>query len=293
MIDNVENTNNLRKNKVDYIVEKRIKEDKVYTKWENKIYSITSNVEEDFKIFKELTSQWNDIEEKINVIYYSNFDNDFRLHFAKEYDNDIMDKKYKLMIINGFYPYSLINSGTPIRNVTQIKRMVIKDLPSIKKELKKELSDHKCYINEIFRLYNTKKYRLCILDIIQFISCLFHKYFEIDFTEIYDNSSVRKSNLKKYFTNIELTYWIFRVYILDDNVKSKDRKNPVLVNEHNTNKYVGKVYNRNSILHGYSLDFGTKINCLRWITVLMNTCDLITCYKMSISNGGDSNETKI
>lgn len=293
MTNNEENTNNLGKNKVDYIVEKRIKEDKVYTKWENKIYSITSNVEEDFKIFKELNSRWDDIEEKINVIYYSNFDNDFRLHFAKEYDNDIMDKKYKLMIINGFYPYSLINSDTPIRNVTQIKRMVIKDLPSIKKELKKVLPDHKYYINEIFRLYNTKKYRLCILDIIQFISCIFHKYFEIDFTEIYDNSSVRKSNLKKYFTNIELTYWIFRVYILDDNVKSKDRKNPVLVNEHNTNKYVGKEYNRNSILHGYSLDFGTKINCLRWITVLMNTCDLITCYKMSISNGGNQNETKI
>ena len=218
----------------------------------------------------------------------------------RENENSIMYEKCKKMLELGFYPYSFLSTEIKFETEGDIAELVENDLLEIKTELKSVLSEYNEYIDEIFDFYDEKKYRLCILDIINFTSYLTNHFFSFDFTEAYDdrkkdikfeNKEVKE--LKKSIDIDNFETWILFPCLNNDNLNSKNN-NSLIKNEKGKTikeRYKGLNYNRNSILHGYSLDFGTKINCLRWITVLMNTCDLITIY--ILSNGGNQNETKI
>lgn len=215
------------------------------------------------------------------------------------YENSIMYKKCKKMLKLGFYPYGFLSTEIKFETEGDIAEIVKNDLLEIRTELKSVLHEHNEYIDEIFRFYDEEKYHICILDIINFTSYLTNHFFSFDFTEAYDNrrkNSIFENKVVKEFENSididNFETWILFPYLNNDNNSKKN--NSLLKNEKwktFKERYKGLNYNRNSILHGYSLDFGTKINCLRWITVLMNTCDLITIY--ILSNGGNQNETKI
>ena len=217
----------------------------------------------------------------------------------RENENSKMYEKCKKMLKLGFYPYSFLSTEIKFETEGDVAEIVKNDLLEIRTELKSVLHEHNEYIDEIFRFYDEEKYRLCILDIINFTSYLTNHFFSFDFTEAYDNrrknSIFENKEVKEFENSIDIDNfetWILFPYLNNDN--NSKNNNSLLKNEKwktFKERYKGLNYNRNSILHGYSLDLGTKINCLRWITVLMNTCDLITIY--ILSNGGNQNETKI
>lgn len=220
----------------------------------------------------------------------------------RENENSIMYEKCKKMLELGFYPYSFLSTEIKFETEGDIAELVENDLLEIKTELKSVLSEYNEYIDEIFDFYDEKKYRLCILDIINFTSYLTNHFFSFDFTEVYDdgrnNCKFENKEVIELKKNIDIDNfetWILFPCLNNDNLNSKNN-NSLIKNEKGKaikERYKGLNYNRNSILHGYNLDFGTKINCLRWITVLMNTCELIDTYKMYLSYGGNQNETKI
>lgn len=218
----------------------------------------------------------------------------------RENENSKMYEKCKKMLELGFYPYSFLSTEIKFETEGDIAEIVKNDLLEIRTELKSVLPEYIEYIDEIFDFYDEKKYRLCILDIINFTSYLTNHFFSFDFTEVYDdgrkNCKFKNKEVIELKKNIDIDNfetWILFPYLNNDKINSK-QNNSLIKNEKGKTikeRYKGLNYNRNSILHGYNLDLGTKINCLRWITVLMNTCDLITIY--ILSNGGNQNETKI
>lgn len=190
----------------------------------------------------------------------------------RENENSIMYEKCKKMLELGFYPYSFLSTEIKFETEGDIAELVENDLLGIKTELKSVLSEYNEYIDEIFDFYDEKKYRLCILDIINFTSYLTNHFFSFDFTEAYDdrkkdikfeNKEVKE--LKKSIDIDNFETWILFPCLNNDNLNSKNN-NSLIKNEKGKTikeRYKGLNYNRNSILHGYSLDFGTKINCLR------------------------------
>ena len=148
----------------------------------------------------------------------------------------------------------------------------------LKKDILINFKDYSNDIKEIYELYDSEKYRLCILSLINILSQIFNKSFEgKDFTET-DEIVLKNYNIMN-LSNEE--YYQFMPYCrIYDGKKVKKYDNALLNNYKNKReKYADFPYNRNAILHGYSNDFGNKNNCLRWFSVLLNTNDIFEYNK--------------
>lgn len=198
------------------------------------------------------------------------------------------------MLENGFYPYSNIGTSTCLSIVKEkdfnkieqiLEESVEYNIKKCKSDIISTFSDYAYWLEEIYMLYNEEKYRLCILSIINILSQIFNRSFEYkDFTET-NELVLRDYNLMN-LSNEQ--YYQFMPYLIESNEKTKrtDKKynNTLLCNcKKHKEKYKDIPYNRNAILHGYSGKFGTKTNCLRWFSVLLNTNDI---FKENMLNGG-------
>lgn len=199
----------------------------------------------------------------------------------------IIEETCVIMLENGFYSYRRMGlSICYIRKVSskykiidEISSMLEIDIINNKKILKKTFVQYKGRIDEIYRLYNNKKYRLCILAQLNFLSVVFNRNF--DNKDFADKNLYKKLEELKIIDDVNLNYCQFIPYIIDKDKKRSDinYKNTLLVSyQNNPERYKEIPYNRNAILHGYSKDFGTKLNCLRWFSVMLNTLDLFEIY---------------
>ena len=177
---------------------------------------------------------------------------------------------------NGFYPYydteidykELLKTSNKTKQVKIIKDGIKKDIKHKKKDLLFTFPKYKKIINEVYSLYKSRNYRLCILSIMNLISTINNTQFEfVDFTE---KQEIRTALYKlKIMKEKEHNYMIFSPYIDD---KDLSINNQLLKDYRRTpEKYLDVPYCRNAILHGYSKKFGTEANCLRWFSVLFNT----------------------
>lgn len=144
-------------------------------------------------------------------------------------------------------------------------------LDVVKPKLINTFKNKEKYIIEIYDLYKSEKYRLCILSLINLTANIYNENLNnIDFTE--DEKVRKKLVAKKVMKEDEKNYMIFAPYI---NNKLFWNNNTLIKSYRRyPKKYKKYPYNRNAILHGYSIDFGTKENCLRWFSVLINTYDI-------------------
>ena len=198
-------------------------------------------------------------------------------------DFSTLDFIYKEIAIkylsNGFYPYKntnikheeLLDTKNKIKQIKIIKDGVKLDIKSHKKLLLSFYPSYKKEINEIYRLYKDRNYRLCILSLINLISIINNSQLEyLDFTQ---RNKVRNKLLEKQIMkDKETNYLLFSQYIEDDDLINT---NQLLISyKDEPRKYNNIPYNRNAILHGYSKKFGTEANCLRWFSVLFNTLEI-------------------
>lgn len=205
-----------------------------------------------------------------------------------ELDFSEFDKIYKTISIdylnNGFYPSLYYGKSTILKLTTTksrknkiyiIKEGVITSLPKCKSKLKNIFPQYTSIINEIYKLYDKKKYRLCILSIINLISIIFNETFEHkDFIEKFDiNKKLIADNIMK---EKEKNYLLFAPYINDDELVENNK----IIQNHKKHpeNYQNIPYCRNAISHGYSIKFGNNINCLRWFSVLINTLNILEKY---------------
>lgn len=210
---------------------------------------------------------------------------DFNIDFSKiEKNTRIGCEK---MLSRGFYPFKRMGTSTclsiiKMEDEVEIEKILCENveyyISLLKNNILTTFSDYSCYINEVYELYNSNNYRLCILSLINILSQIFNKSFEYkDFTET-DEIVLKNYNIMN-LTNEE--YYQFMPYcIVCDRNKHRKYNNTILSN-HRTQKekYLEYPYNRNAILHGYSNEFGTKANCLRWFSVLLNTNDIFEYNK--------------
>ena len=215
-------------------------------------------------------------------------------------DFSYIEKNVKIgcekMLKNGFYPYSKIDTSTCLSVVNENDSKKIEQILEesaeyyikiLKSDIIKTFSDYSEYLEELYILYDEKKYRLCILSLINILSQIFNESFEHkDFTEM-NEIILRNYNLMN-LSNDE--YYQFMPYYIENKNELKKKhyrkyRNTLLCNckDHNE-KYRDIPYNRNAILHGYSKEFGNKINCLRWFSVLLNTNDI---FKENQLKGGN------
>lgn len=203
------------------------------------------------------------------------------------------------MIASGFYPYSKIGTSTclsiiKLKDPNEIEKILGDNVEYFLKYFENNMintfNDYSDIIKEIFELYDKKNYRLCILSLINVLSQIFNNSFEYkDFTEV--NEVTLRNYRVMNFSNEE--YYKFMPYCIKVENKKTSKKyiNTLLVNCQNHNEqYKDIPYNRNAILHGYSKNFGNKINCLRWFSVLFNTNDI---FEKSMLKGENDNEIKI
>lgn len=205
-----------------------------------------------------------------------------------EVDFSEFDKIYKTISIdylsNGFYPSLYYGKSTILKLTTTksrkkkiyiIKESVITAIPKCKSKLKRKFPQYSNIINEIYGLYNGKKYRLCILSIINFTSIIFNETFEHkDFIEKFEiNKKLIADDIMK---EKETNYLLFAPYINDDELVENNK----IIQNHKKHpeNYKNIPYCRNAISHGYSTRFGNSINCLRWFSVLINTLDILEKY---------------
>ena len=193
---------------------------------------------------------------------------------------DLIFKEIAIIhLLNGFYPYrhnqieynSLLDTASREKQTKIIREGLELDVKIKKKELILIYPEHKKYINEIYKLYGQKNYRLCILSLINLISIINNSQFTyMDFTE---KDRIRGKLLENQIMNEkETNYILFSPYIEDQTLKSA---NLLTKNYSDTpEKYLKIPYNRNAIMHGYSANFGKKINCLRWFSVLFNSMEI-------------------
>lgn len=206
----------------------------------------------------------------------------------EEIDFNEFDKIYKTISIdylsNGFYPsfyygrettLNLLRTKNNRKKIDIISNGISDAIPKCKSKLKKCFPQHKSIINEIYNLYENRKYRLCILSIINLTSILFNNTFEHkDFIEKAEiNKKLITDNIMK---EKETNYLLFAPYILDDELV---QNNKIIQNyKKEPEKYMDIPYCRNAIAHGYSTKFGNRLNCLRWFSVLINTLSIAEKY---------------
>lgn len=210
---------------------------------------------------------------------------DLNIDFSKIEENT--RKGCEKMISKGYYPYKKMGTSTclsivNLENDSEIEKILSEnveyDIKVLKKDILINFKDYSNDIKEIYELYNSEKYRLCILSLINILSQIFNKSFECkDFTET-DEIVLKNYNIMN-LSNEE--YYQFMPYcIIYDGKKVRKYDNALLNNYKNKReKYADFPYNRNAILHGYSNDFGNKNNCLRWFSVLLNTNDIFEYNK--------------
>lgn len=186
----------------------------------------------------------------------------------------------KICIESGFYPSPLmkisVSALVDCENDKEIEKYLCSRVEFVinnednKKAFKLYYNKYRKILNEIFSLYKKENYRLCILSIINFVSMIFNECFDKkDFAEKYEiNKKLKEKNYK-----LEDQYMLLSPYFEDENniilntLTKNYRDNPV--------KYESIPYNRNAIIHGYSREFGTKENCLRWFSVLISSFELM------------------
>jgi len=163
---------------------------------------------------------------------------------------------------------------------------VSNDFEYYRNRILETFSKYKTIIYEIFRLYKNKKYRLCVLSQINFLSIIFNEAFHNhDFSDKKMKEEIKQS--KSYDEN-KMNYVLYYPYMYDENNLIKSYRNYKDVCE----RYKKYNYNRNSICHGYNNLFATRINCIRYFSVMMNATDLFNNCDLVIS-GGNKIETKI
>ena len=216
---------------------------------------------------------------------YSNILDDIRkilldFQHIPAFDFSNVDERFKksclIMLKNGYYPSKRLHMGiiqiTKLKNKKQINEFICDNIENVllnsKNRIKKYLNKYSKIINQIFKLYDEKEYRLCILSIINLLSIIYNSTF--------DNTDFTEKELKDKLTNLGLLndtqtkYSIFSPYYVEPNY------NTLLINcRKKKSDYKKYPYCRNAILHGYSKKFGNKRNTLRWFSVLLNTIDLL------------------
>lgn len=233
------------------------------------------------EMVKPLTEMTKSIIEAYNPIINSSFSSITEIFKKIDWSQyDLIFKEIAIRYLsNGFYPYKntcieyeeLLNTKNQTKQIKIIKEGIRIDIKKNKKILLNIYPEHKRIINEIYKLYGQRRYRLCILSMINLISIINNNQFEyIDFTEKY---KVRKKLLEKQIMKEkETNYLLFSQYIKDDDLINA---NKILKDCRDTpEEYLKIPYNRNAILHGYSKKFGSEINCLRWFSVLNNTTEI-------------------
>lgn len=244
------------------------------------LQSIISSLNSFSKVFYDFTKNHG---EKIIESTLKFYDIISKIDFSK-LDTELQKTMLEYLVL-GFYPSKTcigkkeINYLLDLKNYKDKEASIAEDieysLKIIQPKLISTFPDKETYINEIFKLYHDENYRLCILSLINLTSNIFNEKLEyIDFTEI---KLVEKKLINLNIMNKdEKNYIIFAPYINKDNFK---KCNYLRKNFHKTpDKYKEYPYNRNAILHGYSIDFGTKINCLRWFSVLINAYDIFCIF---------------
>lgn len=201
-----------------------------------------------------------------------------------EFDFSKIDEAFKItclkLLQHGYYPNRNMSlSITKINTINNSKKindfvcqLLREQINTNKKRTISILSNHRQVVTEIFKLYDKKRYRLCILSIINLLSIIYNGNFDnIDFTESRLKDKLIALNL---LDETKANYYLFAPYLFDKN------SNKILANfRNNPEKYKKYPYCRNAILHGYSKRFGNQRNCLRWFSVLFNTVDLIEKFE--------------
>lgn len=272
--DTIEQTNNLRKN-IEPIIKKSIKAGE----------SLAKIMIDNRKYISNMIIPLTEFSKKITEMYspiIKNISENITKIFEK-IDFSAIDFIYKDISIkylsNGFYPYrntnikyeELVDTKNKLKQEKIIKEGVKLDIKSHKKLLLNFYPSYKKEINEIYRLYKDRNYRLCILSLINLISIINNTQLEyLDFTQ---RNKVRNKLLEKQIMkDKETNYLLFSQYIEDDDLINA---NQLLISyKDEPKKYSNISYNRNAILHGYSKKFGTETNCLRWFSVLFNTLEI-------------------
>ena len=186
----------------------------------------------------------------------------------------------KRILLCGFYPARYIrrltiteiaDARTDKELVSVLSNQIAKNMDYYKKDLIDLFPKYKNIIDEVYDLYKKKKYRLCILSLINICSLIFNKTFTN--TDPFDKKmtpkKLRETNVMKENEN---RYMIFIPIIDNDsNIIAKSFQD-------NPEEYKKYSFNRNAIIHGYVDDYDNELNCLRWFSVLYNTLDIIEEY---------------
>ena len=169
----------------------------------------------------------------------------------------------------------------------------------------------KCY-----SLYNSKDYESCILNLIVIINQIFINEFGCSaeaINQLYDeincNTSIlnvefetkylnrKKAYNDKHKDNLVLkhrlysfedcAYYIFAPYY------NYTKDNTLFKTCYSNEKEYRKIpYNRNGIMHGFVDNYGTRENCLRWFSVIINTYELIVLYREMMESAKKSKGEK-
>ena len=156
----------------------------------------------------------------------------------------------------------------------------------------------KCY-----ELYNSKDYESCILNLIVIINQIFIEEFNCSSESI--NQLYDEINCNISIFNVELeTKYMSRKKAYDDRHKDNllvkhrlysfedsayyifapyynyARDNTLFKTCYSNKEEYKKIpYNRNGIIHGFVDDYGSRANCLRWFSVIINTYEMIILYR--------------
>jgi len=255
--------------------------------------NISKRFKEQLNGMMEISKVWTDQIEPFSKEYQKAIINSLKIFKSidfKDFDEKVK-KSCSIMLENGFYPYYILDMSVcnkiNDKNVNKLmSEYVSNDFEYYRNRILETFSKYKTIIYEIFRLYKNKKYRLCVLSQINFLSIIFNEAFHNhDFSDKKMKEEIKQS--KSYDEN-KMNYVLYYPYMYDENNLIKSYRNYKDVCE----RYKKYNYNRNSICHGYNNLFATRINCIRYFSVMMNATDLFNNCDLVIS-GGNKIETKI
>ncbi len=153
------------------------------------------------------------------------------------------------------------------------------------------------------KLYKSKDYESCILNLIVIINQIFIDELGCSaeaINQLYDqincNTSIfdveletkyldrRRAYNDKHKDNLIVKH---RLYSFEDNAYyifapyyNYEKDNLLFKTCYSNKEEYRKIpYNRNGIIHGFVNNYGTRENCLRWFSVLINTYELIIIYR--------------